>query len=200
MHTSGTEPCRTGGLRQSQCNFTGHACCPCLLDPTLSHPCSATTNLERMALWRPHTCATRCSLPSITWMRLGRRCGSHLSSSSAHTRRSEAGTTINSGHSSCTDAAGQGFCLLCQTGNNACASLACAGWNPVGRPFTTGRPPPGSSWPARWPAPSCRRPSHPAQQRTRPQRWGPTLANSCRQMQTVPSSAPPRRQLACSPR
>ena len=40
-------------------------------------------------------------LPSITWMLLGRRWGSHFSSSSAHTRRRLAGTMISSGHSSC---------------------------------------------------------------------------------------------------
>ena len=40
-------------------------------------------------------------LPSITWMLLGRRCGSHFSSSSAQTRRRLAGTIISSGHSSC---------------------------------------------------------------------------------------------------
>lgn len=45
---------------------------------------------------------SRSDLPSITWMLLGRKCGNHFSSSSAHTKRKLAGTMISSGHSSCT--------------------------------------------------------------------------------------------------
>lgn len=60
---------------------------------------------------------SRSDLPSITWMLLGRRWGSHFSSSSAHTRRKLAGTMISKGHSSCS--------APCLTQSMCCVSQQC---------------------------------------------------------------------------